>query len=469
MQKSNDVHFVIFGATGDLTKRKLIPAIYNLFKNKQIADNFLITCIGRREYTTNKFIEELKEFYKKNFKNFEEESWNKVMFKLQYYQGDFNDKKKMSELKDVLKNYEKKNNLKSNRIYYLSTSPEKYQSILDAIKTNHLNDQKSGWKKIVIEKPFGYDLKSAKKLNTKIKKVFSEDQIYRLDHYLGKETLNNFLIFRFANTLFEPVWNNKYIDHVQITVAEDLGIEERGEYYDTSGALRDMVQSHLLQMLTFVTMDCPGVFNTENIRREKINILKKVKISDVVLGQYVGYRDEKGVDKNSKTASFTALKFFINNERWKGVPFYIRTGKKLQKKMALIYIKFKDVRCMTDERLKMNPNELIIQIQPEKHMQLHLNSKKPGLNLEIAKVTMDFCYECIYGNTTPESYEKLISDAIRGDLSLFTSSEEVFASWKIIDKIIKNKPQILKYKQGSWGPKNADELIKKDKNEWYFY
>ncbi len=255
-----------------------------------------------------------------------------------------------------------------------------------------------------------------------IQSAFDENNTYRIDHYLAKETLNNFLIFRFANTLFEPVWCNKYIDHVQITVAEDLGVGERAGYYDTSGALRDMFQNHLLQILTFVTMDCPGKFDSENIRREKIEILSKVKVEKTAFGQYKSYTNEKGVSKNSKTETFASLKLSVNNERWKGVPFYIRTGKKLNKKTAFIYIKFRDIRCITDERLKMNSNELIIQIQPEQHIYLHFNSKKPGLDLDIFKANMDFCYECVYGFNTLEAYEKLISDAVIGDLSLFTSS-----------------------------------------------
>jgi len=471
MQKHDDFNFVIFGATGDLTKRKLIPALYNLYKNKSLGENFIVTCIARKDFDNENYLEELKKFYKKNFKNLDEKIWNNLASHIYYFRSEFNDESRLYVLSNFLSNMEKKHGLKENRIYYFATMPENYQNLINFIRQYKLNNQKEGWKRIVIEKPFGSSLNTAKNLNKILKKAFDEKQIFRIDHYLGKETIENILVFRFTNTIFEPVWNRNYIDHIQITVAEDIDIQNRGSYYDKAGAVRDMMQNHLLQILNMVTMDCPGVFDAENMRREKTRLLEKIKVEDFAFGQYEGYRTEEKVNQNSNTETFAALKLFINNSRWKGVPFYIRTGKKLKKQMALVYIKFRDLRCIANQRLNMSSNELIIQIQPEHHIYIHFNIKKPGLTMEVGRVNMDFCYECIYGNTA-ESYEKLIVDMMEGNLTQFTSWEETKNAWKIVDPVIKKLQAVNNlevYKSGSWGPATAEILINKYKRSWYYY
>ena len=261
MQKHDDFNFVIFGATGDLTKRKLIPALYNLYKNKSLGENFIVTCIARKDFDNENYLEELKKFYKKNFKNLDEKIWNNLASHIYYFRSEFNDESRLYVLSNFLSNMEKKHGLKENRIYYFATMPENYQNLINFIRQYKLNNQKEGWKRIVIEKPFGSSLNTAKNLNKILKKAFDEKQIFRIDHYLGKETIENILVFRFTNTIFEPVWNRNYIDHIQITVAEDIDIQNRGSYYDKAGAVRDMMQNHLLQILNMVTMDCPGVFD----------------------------------------------------------------------------------------------------------------------------------------------------------------------------------------------------------------
>lgn len=469
MKNDYNFNFVIFGATGDLTKRKLIPALYNLYKNKYIND-FLITCIARKDYTNESFADELKTFYKKDLmKKLDEKLWVKFAKKIHYYRTDFDNLKNICGLDLFFSNIEKINKIKANRLYYLATLPQNYELIINSIKKCSLDNEKDGWKRLIIEKPFGSSLESAKRLNKILREAFREDQIFRIDHYLSKETLNNLLIFRFANTIFEPIWSNRYIDHVQITVAEDLGVLDRGAYYDKSGAIRDMLQNHLLQILTMVAMECPGEFVASRIRERKVDVLKSVKVDNFILGQYQGYRNEQNVEKNSNTETYVSLKLFINNSNWKGVPFYIRTGKKMKKKSAFIYIKFKEIRCITDKRLNMFPNELIIQIQPEQNIYFYINSKVPGLDLGIAKVKLDFCYECVYGSNTLEAYEKMISEAVKGDLSLFTSWEESKVAWKIVDNILSKNKKVSFYKQVTYGPDESDELLKKDGREWHYY
>ena len=459
-------NLVIFGATGDLTKRRLIPALYNLLKEKRL-QNYLSVCIGRKDLNNDEFREYLYEFIKTNIKNFDEKNWNELKNKIYYYKTDFNDEKGMGGLKKYLEELENKHNIKHNRLYYMATMPENYEHIINSIKKNKLGEEKNGYKRLIIEKPFGYDIKTATKLNELITKSFKEEQIYRIDHYLGKETVSNILLFRFTNTIFDPIWNNKYIDHVQIIVSENLGVENRGNYYDNSGVIRDMIQNHLIQILTLITIDCPGKLEAEPIRKEKLEIIKSIEIEkDIVLGQYKGYRKELNVNPESKTPTFIALKLNINNNRWKGVPFYLRTGKKLTRKEAYIYIKFKDIRCFTDERLPLKSNEIIMHIQPENDIEIRFNTKKPGIKLDTQKVDLRFNYMNTFGYNTIEAYEKLYSDASNGDLSNFTSWEETKESWKIVDKLLGIK-KLYEYKQNSSGPKESDEMIRKDKREWF--
>ncbi|HLC58760.1 MAG TPA: glucose-6-phosphate dehydrogenase [Candidatus Nanoarchaeia archaeon] len=453
--KIEDFNFVIFGATGDLTKRKLVPALYDLYKNKHINDNFLITFVARRDYTTKTFVDELKEFFNKVLKKkVDEKIWKKFTSKMFYYRTDFDYTLKMSELPEALSSFEKKHKIKENRIYYLSTLPSNYELIVKSIGKNKLNDIKHGWKKIVVEKPFGNDLKSAKKLNSTITKVFNENEVYRIDHYLTKETLNKFLSFRFNYSKFEKYFNNEYIEHAQITVAEDIGIEDRGPYYDKAGTLRDFLQNHLMQILTMITIYNP---KNSNIKKEKLTILKNVNIANFVLGQYEGYRNERGVDLNSNRDTFSAVKLFVNHMVWKEVPFYLRTGKNLKKKIALIYIKFKD-----DIHLgkKLKSDELVIQIQPEKDIYFIVNKSKHLINLKFKNEKLD-------------AHEKLILECIKGNQDWFVSAEETFEGWRIVDPITKlvdkNKVKVQIYDKKTWGPDTADQLIEKDRFEWFYY
>ncbi|MEK6956157.1 MAG: glucose-6-phosphate dehydrogenase [Nanoarchaeota archaeon] len=462
-------NLVIFGATGDLTKRRLIPALYNLLKEKHL-QNYLSVCIGRKEWNNEEFREYLYEFIKTNIKDLDEKTWNELKNRIYYYKTDFNDEKGMSGLKKYLEELENKHKIKHNRLYYMATMPENYENIIDSIKKNKLGEEKDGYKRLIIEKPFGYDIKTATKLNELITRSFREEQIYRIDHYLGKETVSNILLFRFTNTIFDPIWNNKYIDHAQIIVSESLGVENRGNYYDNSGVIRDMIQNHLMQILTLITIDCPGKLEANSIRREKLEIIKSIDKKElennIVLGQYENYKKELNVDPKSITPTFAALKVNINNTRWKGVPFYLRTGKKLGRKEAYVYIKFKDIRCFTDDRLPLKSNEIVIHIQPESDIDIRFNTKKPGLKLDTQKVDLKFSYKNIFGYNTIEAYEKLFSDASEGDLSNFTSWEETKESWKVVDNLL-NMKKLYTYKQNSNGPKESDELIRKNNREWF--
>ena len=458
---------VVFGATGDLTKRKLIPALYHLLKTNNLQD-YVIVCIGRRPWNDRQYQDYVKEFIKAHLKSFNEDIWKSLCSRIFYFESEFNDSKKISGLSKFLSSLEKKYKIDSNRLYYMATMPENYDAVIKAIKKFKLHLEVNGFRRIILEKPFGYDLKSAEKLNKVVMQTFKENQVYRIDHYLGKETVGNILVFRFTNTIFDPVWNSKYIDSIQITTAEDISIEDRGNYYDKAGVVRDFVQNHIMQLLCLVTMDCTGNFGSEAIRREKVELLKAVdhKSMKFILGQYEGYRNEKNVAPDSSTPTFIALKLFINNSRWKNVPIYIRTGKKLREKTSLIHINFKDERCILDDKLMLESNDLTIKIQPEQDIIIRFNAKKPGLKLDTQKVKMEFCYECEFGIGNLEAYEKLLNDAVNGDMSLFTSWEETRLSWIVVDSLLKKK-NILFYKPSSWGPKEADALIKKDGRVWF--
>jgi len=434
------IKFVIFGATGDLTKRKLIPALYNLITKNSI-NNFEIICIARKEFTKETFVEYLKIEYKKFYNKIDDNTWNKLKEKIEYLKVDFNELDKL------------KLNTK-NAIYYLATMPENYELIIKYLKKNSINNSK-----IIIEKPFGYNLKDAIKINNLLKKSFTEEQIYRIDHYLAKEAVQNLLVFRFANTIFEPIWNNKYIDNIQITISEDIGVENRSIYYEKAGAIKDMVQNHILQILTLVTMENPKLLNYKNIEEEKIKVLRKLKIKNYLLGQYKGYREE--INKDSNTETYAAIKMELNNKRMKGVPIYIRTGKNLKKKESLIYIKFHNHSIKEVDKT----NSLVIRIYPENDIELYFNQKKPGSELKIQNVRLNFCYSCLYGYNTSEAYEELIKAIIRGDKTLFTSWNFTENAWKIVDKIKSNN--VIFYNKKTKGPREADELILKDNKEWF--
>ena len=372
-----------------------------------------------------------------------------------------------------------------NKVFYLAVPSQFFEAIVDNLKKSNLA---TGSSRIVFEKPFGHDLKSSMKLNKTIKKAFKENQIYRLDHYLGKELVQNLLVLRFANNIFDPVWSKKYIDHVQITVAEDIGVETRGNYYDNAGALRDIIQNHMMQLVALTAMEPPRSLNADDIRTEKVKVLSSIKpfasknVKNIaVRGQYgsgvvnnkevKAYRDEEKVDKKSNTETFVALKLNIGNNRWKGVPFYLRTGKRLNERVAEINIVFKQTSCILfcDQIKNIEPNMLIVRIQPEEGISLQFSAKVPGQKMTIDTVRMDFCHECKFGPKSPEAYERLLYDIISRDQTLFTRWDEVEIAWKIVDRIAKawKKGKVINYNAGSWGPKEADILIERDGRKWY--
>ncbi|MEM2131119.1 MAG: glucose-6-phosphate dehydrogenase, partial [Candidatus Woesearchaeota archaeon] len=402
---------------------------------------------ARKDKTNQDYRNEIKESIKKFTKYNKEEIITKLLNRIYYFKNDFDTEKDYSKLKNFLYELDLNYNTKGNRIFYLATKPEHFENIIKNLKENQCikKEQKN---KIIIEKPFGYDLKSAEKLNNILKQLFSEESIYRIDHYLGKETVQNLLALRYSNRIFESLWSNKDIKEIQISVLENIGIENRGNYYDNYGSLKDMFQNHLLQLVSLVAMNNKKN-KTEHIKKAKIDVLKKIKIKKIVLGQYNGYLNEKDIKKKSITDTFSAIKLEINNKRWKNVPFFIRTGKNLKRKASEIVIIFKKSKNNDAEN-----NILRIRIQPDEGIHLQFNAKNPGNEFKLIPVSMDFCHECLFPLNTPEAYEKLIYDALVEDKTLFTSWEEVKQSWKIIDKIKKIKKPFI-YEKNTWGPKEA--------------
>lgn len=479
--------FVIFGGTGDLNYRKLMPAIYNLFFDNNLPENFSVICIGRREFSQETYKDKVKESLKKHSKDtFDEVIYSKFENNFSYLKLDFiNDKtyaplkEKIQELCDIYK-------FSQDIMYYMAVSPEFFSIIVDSIKLNGLAERKSGIKRIIIEKPFGENLESARKLNKKITDIFTEKEIYRIDHYLGKEMIQNIMSIRFANPILESVWNHKYISNIQITSNESLGVETRGAYYEKSGALKDMFQNHMLQLLTLIAMEPPSSLDTENIRDEKVKVLKSIQKIDeefvrnnIVRAQYVedknktlkSYRNEENVYEHSMVESFVAVKTYINNYRWTGVPFYIRTGKRLQKKITEVVIEFKNAPfVLYNNENNLMPNLLVIRIQPDERIFLSLNVKKQGNESQIIPIQMDFCQNC-HAIVSKEAYEKLIYDGIRGDSTLFTRWDETEFSWKYVENILdiwKNKDiPFYTYESLGNGPKEGDMLLDNENTKWW--
>ncbi|HZX33959.1 MAG TPA: glucose-6-phosphate dehydrogenase [archaeon] len=459
--------FIILGATGDLAQKKLFPAVHNLVRAGRIGKNFSVVAVARKDISREEFAAQIREGIGKKLHG---DSWKTLEERLYYFQLDFNDAEGFKGLADFMGQIEARHNTGSNRLFYLATLPNHFESIARNLKKCGLSKSGENWCKAVFEKPFGHDEKSAKTLNKQILQAFNESQIYRIDHYLGKELVQNIGVVRFANMIFAPLWNRKGIDHVQINLVENFGVESRGEFYDNEGALRDVCQSHLLQLLCLTTMNVPKRFDDKCIRDEKVKVLKAVKkisAKDVVLGQYAGYTGEEGVKKGSKTETFFALKLFIGNDTWKGVPFYLRSGKNLAKKFSSIYIQFKRPKHRLLEGREIAPNYMVIQIQPDDGMLVQLNGKLPGEKMRISPVKMTFCHECAFGPNTPEAYETLILDALNGNQEAFMRADEIEHSWKIIDALTGKNLPVHAYDKGSFGPKEADELIKKDGYEWF--
>lgn len=471
---------VIFGGTGDLAHRKIIPALYNLANDKLLPEDFAIVAVGRRDYTHEIYRDEVHASTSK-YSRFKitDEIWSKVASRLYYYQMDFTKNDGYLELESYLQEISNHHNTDDNRIYYLAVAPEYFGVISNNLSKKGMKEIKGSWPRIVIEKPFGRDLDSAVNLNNEIVAAFGENNVYRIDHYLGKEMLQNIMVIRFANAMFEPLWNKEHIKQVQITAFETEGVGSRGNYYETSGAIRDMAQSHLLQLLSLIAMEKPNDLNPETIRDEKVKILKSLRQYQdedvdkmVVRGQYETYRQEKNVKENSQTETYVAFKTLIDSPRWEGVPFFIRTGKKMATKSTEIIIEFNEPENSLYGVSHMNSNFLVIKVQPQEGIYVQFNAKKPGTAQEIVPVKMDFCQNCQIGINSPEAYERLIYDVIRGDATLFARWDEVYYSWVFIDKIIQRwqtqSPIFPNYQDGKWGPKQAQHLLQKDNLGWIF-
>jgi glucose-6-phosphate 1-dehydrogenase len=475
---------VIFGASGDLAKRKLMPALYNLAHEGALPERFNLVGAARREQTDDEFREVAKEAIESNSRREpDSQVLDGLLERMRYVAVPFDDSEAYGKLGEVIEQLDEDAGQPLARMYYLSTAPEFFSVISEELKAAGLHRHKQADVRVVIEKPFGTDLKSARKLQKVISSVFRERQVFRIDHYLGKETVQNVLAFRFANLMFEPVWNRNYIDHVQITAAEDIGIGSRAGYYDSSGALRDLVQNHMLQLLTLLCMEPPASFDADKVRDEKVKVLDAItpptpkQVEEMtVRAQYtagspggedaVGYLEEDGVPDDSETETYAALRLEVHNWRWEGVPFFLRTGKRLSRKTTEIAVQLKPVPHLafsSDGSVGVQPNLLILAVQPNEGVSLSLGAKIPGSRMRIRPVNMEFLYGSSFMSQSPEAYERLIQDAMRGEATLFTRDDEVIAQWSIIDPILqawhKGKPPAAKYEAGSPGPPEAEQLI----------
>lgn len=482
---------VIFGGTGDLTSRKLMPALYNLVCDGLLPDHFAIVAVGRQKKTDDQYRDEVYAAIKRYSCNeVIEANWHLLRELIYYIQLDFLDLDGYLSLQDSLKIIDQKHKTSGNRIFYLAVAPENFEIIVHGLHTNKLVDGSCGWQRLVIEKPFGRDLSSAKRLNNQLSQVFSEQNIYRIDHYLGKEMIQNIMVLRFCNSVFESVWSNKYIDNIQILLSERAGIGSRGGYYETAGAMRDMVQNHVLQTLSLVAMEPPVSLNPDAIRSEKLKVIQAIEpfeaddIQDnIIFGQYgagcvdgiatKAYREEDKVAAMSTTETFVAMKLHIQNFRWAGTPFYIRTGKRLGSNEGKIVIQFKPLPPILylRDRPVQEPNVLVINIQPQVGVVFQFSTKKFGSSEDIVSATMDTSNDCHTNGNTPEAYERLIVDILRGDTTLFSRWDEVEAAWGFVDKITANCKQqaneFPNYTAGTIGPARALELVSRDGRKWW--
>ena len=497
MPTASPCALVIFGASGDLAKRKLLPAIYEMAREKLFDDKSYVVGYSRSAMTDEQYREEAKAAIMKyaRTKPVDEELVKRLVQRMYYTQGDYGAPDDQGRLGSTLSRLDKKFGNPGNRLFYLSTPPETFDDIITRLGERRVAEKgadgdPAAWHRIIIEKPFGHDLETARKLNGLLHKYFEEQQVFRIDHYLGKETVQNLMVLRFANSIFEPIWNYKYIDHVQITVSETLGVGTRGGYYDKSGALRDMVQNHIFQLMALVAMEPPAALDAVAIRDEKTKVYRSIRPvkpeavdNFAIRGQYSagganeqtteGYRKEQGVPAESKTETFAALKVYIDNWRWSGMPFYLRTGKFLPQKLSEITVRFRSPPLTLFQKQcesPVYPNDLIIRIQPEEGISWRLNGKVPGGQMNIKPVALDFNYETAFDVEPPEAYERLIYDATIGDQTLFIRGDEAEAAWAVIDPIeqgwARSKIPPQEYTPGSWGPQKSLDLIERDGRRW---
>jgi len=481
---------VIFGATGDLTHRKLTPALYNLAADGELPAGVEIVGFARRPKSDDEFRRNLEEATRKFSRQpVRDEIWKTFAQSISYHQSEFDDESGYKSLAERLDEIDKNYGTRGNRLFYFAAAPDQFEPILKHLKAVGLNETCEGsWARIIVEKPFGTDLASARELNRIIRNSFTEEQTYRIDHFLGKETAQNILVLRFANAIFAPLWNTHYVDHVQITAAETLGVGTRAGFYERAGALRDMVQNHLLQLLCLVAMEPPTDLAPDSIRDEKVKVVRSLRrwsrneiAANVVRGQYtkgaihgepvVGYRQEQNVNPDSQTETFVALRLFIDSWRWADVPVYLRVGKRLPKSATDISIHFKKAPAVLFNKDLSDLNVLVIRIQPDEGISLRIHAKVPGTSFRIEPVKMDFHYGTSFGKPSPEAYERLLLDAMIGDATLFARSDEVEEAWAFVDPIeeawhAKDAPELFFYPAGSWGPEAADNLLAREGRAW---
>jgi glucose-6-phosphate 1-dehydrogenase len=465
---------VIFGASGDLTRRKLVPALHTLSCQALLPAESRVVGVARSPLSDEAFHQRLfggiKEYARLKPGMDICALWAGAAERYTYLAGDYDDPETYRRLAERLAQVDREAGTSGNRLFYLATPPTLSPLVIEQIGKAGLNRSDAGWTRVIVEKPFGRDLESAHRLNERIHAVFGEDQVYRIDHYLGKETVQNIITFRFANTIFEPLWNRNYVDHVQITVAEEVSVAHRAGYYDQAGVLRDMFQSHLLQLLTLTAMEPPPALNARALRDEKVKVLQAIRPArpaDVILGQYRGYRDEAGIAPNSQTATYAALRLYVDNWRWQSVPFYLRSGKSLLRKVTEITLQFKPVpHLLFPENVDLSQNHLSLCIQPDEGVHLRFQAKVPGGGMPVAPVDMEFHYrEHLGEHMLPDAYERLLLDAVQGDASLFARSDEIELAWGLIEALTETRRPAL-YAPGSWGPAEANAFLARDGRVW---
>jgi glucose-6-phosphate 1-dehydrogenase len=483
---------VIFGATGDLTRRKLVPALYNLMLDDLLPDGFAVVGVARSEKSREEFLASLREGIESHSRRpFDQERWNQLAQRISYFSSAEGGDVAYRNLADHLTEVDREHHTRGNRLFYLATPPSAYPGIAECLGKAGLESPPEGgeWTRIVLEKPIGHDLSSARELNRSVNRVFRERNVFRIDHYLGKETVQNLLVFRFANSIFEPLWNQKYVDHVQITVAESLGVEGRGAFFEEAGMTRDVVQNHMFQLLCLTAMEPPASLNPDSIRDEKVKVLealRPVPLGEVARttarGQYVegsidgrpvpGYKNEPGVAESSRVETYAALRLFIDNWRWAGVPFYLRAGKRLPRRATEISLQFNDVPHRLFQSDLPAANNLVLRVQPDEGISLRFDAKTPGANPRIRPVDMEFGYDTSFVQDSPEAYERLILDAILGDATLFIRRDEVETSWSYIDLLMEGWQEedpgrpLPEYTAGTWGPAEAEVLLARDGRTW---